>query len=464
MPTSGLGRPFTALMLACLSLGVQVGAGVTGEAGRTGADNATWAIGFGAAATGGAGGPTVAVTTSAELNDYARRTGPYIIQVSGSITLQNAIFLKSNKTIVGVGSNPTISGERLQTDANQSNFIFRNLTFSDSRPYDSIAVRHNSSHVWIDHCTFVNAEDECIDISNGGDYVTISWCKFTFTRGTGQKYPILIGGSDGDVSTYHVTVHHNWFASGCNARMPRCRKGQIHVFSNYYDSAGNTEYCVLVALESEVLLENNFFNAVRYPWQYYTLAGQTPGRLRQTGNILFNCNPVAGGGNDSVFTPPYSYALQSADDARASVIAGVGPRQPGSESDPSRIVNLSVRTYVGTGENILIAGFVITGSASKTILVRGVGPTLQRFGVGNALDDPQLKVFDSSNRQTAENNDWGGGTDLKSAFSSVGAFPLMDASKDSALTAVLPPGSYTAHLSGVNGSAGVALVEVYEIP
>lgn len=279
-----------------------------------------WIVGFGASATGGAGGTTVTVTTATgtgSLTDYATRTGSYIIQVSGTITLPNAVFAKSNKTFVGIGTNPTISGARIETDANHSNFIFKNLRFTNSTPLDSIAVRHGGNKVWIDHCTFTNAADECIDISNGGDYVTISWCKFTFTSGI--AHPILIGGSDDDPETYHVTVHNNWFSSGCFARMPRCRKGQMHVFNNYYDFPGlNNDVCVLVALESSVLLQNSYFNNVKYPWKYYTLSGQTAGKCRQSGNIFINC-VLDSGGNDTVFTPPYSYTLQTADDARTSV-------------------------------------------------------------------------------------------------------------------------------------------------
>lgn len=134
------------------------------------------------------------------------------------------------------------------------------------------------------------------------------------------------------------------------------------------------------------------------------------------------------------------------------------------QTSMQRLVNASARTHVGIGEDILIAGFVISGSTPRAILVRGVGPALQQFGIGNVLGDPALRIFDSRSQPVAENDDWGGGTDLATAFAAVGAVAPPANSKDAAIAAVLPPGSYTAHLSGANGSAGVALVEVYELP
>ncbi len=130
----------------------------------------------------------------------------------------------------------------------------------------------------------------------------------------------------------------------------------------------------------------------------------------------------------------------------------------------TRLSNLSVRSVAGTGANILIVGFAISGTAPKTLLIRGVGPTLGVFGVTDLLADPFLRLFNSSAVQINQNDDWGGSGSLSSSFASVGAFTLPAASKDAALLVTLAPGSYTAQLSGVNNTTGVALVELYEIP
>jgi hypothetical protein len=98
------------------------------------------------------------------------------------------------------------------------------------------------------------------------------------------------------------------------------------------------------------------------------------------------------------------------------------------------------------------------------VLVRAVGPTLSVFGVGGTLADPKLEIYSGATK-TTENDNWGGTAELKAAFTSVAAFALSaDASRDAALVATLQPGNYTAQISGVGNTSGVALVEVYELP
>jgi hypothetical protein len=128
-----------------------------------------------------------------------------------------------------------------------------------------------------------------------------------------------------------------------------------------------------------------------------------------------------------------------------------------------RLVNLSARVQVGTGGNILIAGFVIGGSTAKTVLIRASGPALVPFGVAGTLPDPQLQLFAGSTL-LATNAGWGGTSLLASTFSAVGAFGWDAASQDSALLVTLAPGAYTAQVTGASGDTGVALIEVYEVP
>jgi sugar lactone lactonase YvrE len=130
----------------------------------------------------------------------------------------------------------------------------------------------------------------------------------------------------------------------------------------------------------------------------------------------------------------------------------------------SKPINISTRGMVGTGGNILIAGFIVSGSTSETLLVRAVGPGLTAFGVSGILPDPQVAVFNSAGQQIASNIAWGGGAALSSLFAKTGAFALAPSSRDSALVVTLPPGSYTAQVSGVSGDSGIALVEAYDVP
>jgi hypothetical protein len=103
------------------------------------------------------------------------------------------------------------------------------------------------------------------------------------------------------------------------------------------------------------------------------------------------------------------------------------------------LVNLSARNQVGTGDNILIAGLVVSGYAPKTVLVRGIGPTLGQFGVGGALQSVRLQIYNGSTL-LAENAGWGGTAALAGAFSQVGAFGLPGNSQDSAILITLQPG------------------------
>ena len=133
-----------------------------------------------------------------------------------------------------------------------------------------------------------------------------------------------------------------------------------------------------------------------------------------------------------------------------------------------RFINFSARAQVGTGAGVLIAGFVIEGSAERTVLIRAVGPTLATYGVTGALLDPLLELTQTVGGATvniASNDNWGGDAQIAGVGTAVGAFALGSAtSKDAAILITLPPGVYSAKASGVGGTTGVALIEVYEVP
>ncbi len=161
--------------------------------------------------------------------------------------------------------------------------------------------------------------------------------------------------------------------------------------------------------------------------------------------------------------------VQSVDGARSILVRGttggvvlVEAYDTGTSSSP-RLVNVSARNRVGTGEDILIAGFVIGGSSAVRVLVRAVGPTLGAFGVTGALSDPILEVF-RNNSVLIGNDNWGGAAELQATFASVGAFRLPFASRDAAAVTTLQPGSYTVQVRGVGSETGEALVEIYEVP
>jgi hypothetical protein len=129
----------------------------------------------------------------------------------------------------------------------------------------------------------------------------------------------------------------------------------------------------------------------------------------------------------------------------------------------SRLINVSTRNRVGSGADVLIVGFNVSGSGTKNLLIRGIGPGLAQFGLSGALADPKVQIYDGDNTVVASNDNWD--ASLASTFTSVGAFGLPNGSKDAALIASLKAGvSYTVVVSGADGGTGEALVEVYELP
>ncbi len=135
-------------------------------------------------------------------------------------------------------------------------------------------------------------------------------------------------------------------------------------------------------------------------------------------------------------------------------------------ADPPRLNNISTRGQVGTGSNIMIAGFVVGAGTPETVLIRAVGPSLAELvpqGVSGLLKQPVLSLFDSTGALLQSNKGWTTGNATAAIMSSAGAFPLLPKSADSALVATLPAGAYTAQVSGLSGTTGIALLEIYEV-
>lgn len=159
----------------------------------------------------------------------------------------------------------------------------------------------------------------------------------------------------------------------------------------------------------------------------------------------------------------YSVTVFNATGATESSVATLTVNTGGA----SRLVNVSTRGYVPPG-GALTPGFVLQGSATKTVVIRGVGPTLGSFGVGDTLADPIMDVIPLGGATAVATNDnWGGTSALRDAFAQVGAFPLAaatsaDASVETKLTAVGATG-YTVRITSKSASTGgIALAEVYD--
>lgn len=139
--------------------------------------------------------------------------------------------------------------------------------------------------------------------------------------------------------------------------------------------------------------------------------------------------------------------------------------EPLPRASDATLVNISTRAKLGSGDDVAVTGFVVSGTQPKLFLVRAVGPTLAPFIAGGsigALANPQLTVFNGAGQVVATNDDWGNRPEIAQAAARAGAFPLLANSTDAATLVVLNPGAYTVVTSGT-GALGLVLTEVYEV-
>jgi hypothetical protein len=132
-----------------------------------------------------------------------------------------------------------------------------------------------------------------------------------------------------------------------------------------------------------------------------------------------------------------------------------------SQAVPSKMANISTRAFCGTGNDIVIAGFILgNNGGNDRLIIRGIGPSLTAFGVPNALVDPFLELRDQNGGLLMSNDDWQ--DDPTQAAEMTAANLAPSAIHESGIAATLPPGAYTALLSGQNNGNGNGVVEVYD--
>ncbi|MCX6932812.1 MAG: N-acetylmuramoyl-L-alanine amidase [Verrucomicrobia bacterium] len=173
--------------------------------------------------------------------------------------------------------------------------------------------------------------------------------------------------------------------------------------------------------------------------------------------------PFPAASRDSALLRPVlgAHTVEVTGTTGGTVLAEVYDAGSGSAA---RLIGLAARNRVGTGDDVLIAGFYLSGTGTRRVLIRGIGPALglPPFNLPGVLANPTIEVRDGSGR-IAENDDWSPA--LAAVFSQVGAFPLTPGSRDAAVVVTLSAGiSYTVQVSGVGGGVGEGIVEIYEVP
>jgi pectate lyase len=250
-----------------------------------------------------------------------------IIMVKGTITGNEGITVKSNKTIIG------LSGSRLDGPGlkmyNVSNIIVKNMTIVNASATDAITIKDRTHHVWIDHCTFDNPiYDGLVDITQESDYVTISWSKFSNATLTS-----LVGGGESNVADkghLRVTYHHNYFLNTLE-RSPSLSFGTGHVFNNYYEHTNTYKagqgYSVAARMGAHIYVENNYFAGIKGGplVTIGTVLGFIGGEKT---NIYSNCAPNKIKTEASTWRPSYAYKSQliAAANVPSAVKASAGAR------------------------------------------------------------------------------------------------------------------------------------------
>lgn len=278
---------------------------------------------------GGAGGPTVVVSSIEALAEEVAGEEPRVIQISG--LLNGYVELAgSNKTIEGLPGAELYGGIALfgTAEAPLSNVIIRNLRIvappceSDCDEFDALALRW-AHHVWIDHCDLWDGTDGNLDITRESDYVTVSWSRFSYSD---PELPVrqsnLVGGADehvDDADDLRVTFHHNWWTDNVAKFMPRIRYGQVHLFNNYYSAVDNDD-CIRLGLQANAVIEKNVFEGASLP------LGESiddTAQVRALDN-LGTPEPIEDLEIGEAFVPPYPYVPDPVDEVAERVRAEAG--------------------------------------------------------------------------------------------------------------------------------------------
>ncbi|MCR6109158.1 hypothetical protein HXA35_02220 [Bacillus sp. A301a_S52] len=309
--------------------------------------------------TGGGGGRVEYASTGAQIQqliDNRSRSNnpdePLTIYVNGTITQGNSpqslIDVKNHRgkaheikniSIIGVGTNGEFDGIGIRL-SNAHNIIIQNVAIHHVREGEgtAIEVTDDSKNVWIDHNEFYSEfpgngdsdyYDGLVDIKRNAEYITVSWNKFENHWKT-----MLVGHTDNaSLAPDKITYHHNYF-NNLNSRVPLIRYADVHMFNNYFKDINDT--AINSRVGARVFVENNYFDNVgsgqadpttgfiKGPvgWFY---GSPSTGYWNLRGNVFVN-TPNSHLSSTTNFTPPYSYQVQSATQAKSSVEqhSGVG--------------------------------------------------------------------------------------------------------------------------------------------
>ncbi len=243
--------------------------------------------GYGANATGGERGIYRPVYTVADLRLHAASNETSFIDIHGVMDLGGvALQVKSNKTLRGIWANSTVRGTIYLNGS--SNVVIRNLLITSPAGGDGVTML-KSRNVIVYKCTFDNCADGSIDMTQGSTQITVAYCEFKYMQQTVHNFVnLVVGNSPADLAK--ITVHHCWYAEGCEQRMVKATNAFVHMFSNYY-STTNLAYAMGAADSGYIYGSDNVFEKAHNPWLYSV----TSNRGVRLWNNLFYIAPTWGG-------------------------------------------------------------------------------------------------------------------------------------------------------------------------
>lgn len=304
-----------------------------------------WASQNGGTTGGGEAAATV-VSTYATLKAAIQNTAVKVIQVNGTITIPSGGRIsfqdQTGKTIFGSAGAKLVSADQTKDNSGIlyvkrcNNIIIRNLIFEGPGAYDvdgwdNVTI-DACNNVWVDHSEFRDGVDGNFDIKNIADYITVSYCKFSYLKppkagGPGgsddHRFSDLIGSGDGataDRGRLRVTFARCWWAQGCVARMPRVRFGKVHIVNNYFSSTVSKS-CVQAGFEADLLIEANVFENVKVP---VDLMANNSTAVQVKNNVFTSVTGNTSGNGVNAFTPPYNISILAGSAVKSNVTGSAG--------------------------------------------------------------------------------------------------------------------------------------------
>jgi hypothetical protein len=369
-----------------------------------------------------------------------------MLDAGGLAQTQNATLTVSTGT---GGAAPTITGQPLSVTVNSGSTVALKVTASSAVSYqwskNGVTISGATSDTLLLPGANANAGSYTVAVTNGGGTVTSSAAAVAVTSGQISRISNLSVRTN-LASGQTLTV--GFVTSGSKNMLIRAVGPSLNAVFGLTGFYADPKFTVLNGSGATIAQNDDWNSSLSATFASLGAFGLTPGS------------------KDAALALPISGPTTAQINGTGSGVMLVEVYDADAATAPFRLTNVSARNQVGTGGNVLISGFVIDGSAARTLLIRGIGPALHDvFGVSGFLPDPYLEIHTTINGQDtvlASNDNWNQA--LAATFSQVGAYQFNANSLDAALLITLPPGVYTAQVAGNNNGTGDGVVEVYEVP